>query len=80
MNKNQEIKANRGKNLKEYLDDFPLQINPRAEEMNRLSMLCKCSAQAVYNWAAGLNKPRDPRMYRILAEATGLKQEDLFRK
>lgn len=80
MNKKQEFKGKGGKSLREYLDEFPLQINPRAEEMNRLAMLCKSSTQAVYNWAHGLNKPRDPRMYRILSEATGLRQEDLFRK
>lgn len=79
MNKIQEVKGKRAKNLKDYLDEFPLQINPRAEEMNRLAMLCSSSSQAVYNWANGINKPRDPRVYRILSEATGLRQEELFK-
>lgn len=80
MNNIQEVKGKGGKSLKEFLEEFPTQFNPRAVKANELAVLCKVSTQSLYNWMHGISKPKDPRAYRILAEATGLRQEDLFKE
>lgn len=79
MNKNQEVKGKEGKTLKEFLGEIPTQVNPRAVKTNELALLCRVSTQSLYNWMNGISKPRDQRVFRILSEATGLRQEDLFK-
>lgn len=45
----------------------------------RVAKRCNIIPKSVQNWCKGLNKPNDPEHYRILAEESGLLEENLFK-
>ena len=65
--------------LKDYYSALPKRKSPRKDFVQEVSERCGVSEQTVRNWCIYGMKPQDFRHVKILAEITGIKEEELWR-
>ena len=82
MKKDKETTHEEEKNskitLKGYYESLPKRKSPRKEFVDEVASRCGVSEQTVRNWCIYGMKPQDFKHVKILAEITGIKEEELW--
>ena len=64
--------------LKDYFASIPKYTSPRKDFVALVSEKCGVSEQTVRNWCLYGIKPSDYRHVKILSDATGIREDELW--
>lgn len=66
-------------NLNEFYMNLPRATTPKTDFVKRIAFRCETDPQTVRLWIRGKSKPSKQEYIKILAEETGIKEENLFK-